>query len=32
MKKTGIVRSTIWLWVSDEKFPKHIKLSPRITV
>lgn len=32
MKKTGIVRSTIWLWVSEGKFPKPIKLSPRITV
>jgi len=32
MKKTGIARSTIWLWVSENKFPKPIKLSPRITV
>lgn len=32
MKKTGIARSTIWLWVSEDKFPKPIKLSPRITV
>ena len=32
MDKTGIARSTIWLWVSEDKFPKPIKLSPRITV
>lgn len=32
MEKTGIVKSTIWLWVSEGKFPKPIKLSPRITV
>jgi len=32
MNKTGIARSTIWLWVKEDKFPKPIKLSPRITV
>ena len=32
MKKTGIAKSTIWLWVGEGKFPKPIKLSPRITV
>ncbi len=32
MKKTGIAKSTIWLWVKEKKFPKPIKLSPRITV
>jgi len=32
MKKTGIAKSTIWLWVKQNKFPKPIKLSPRITV
>lgn len=32
MKKTGIAKSTVWLWVSKGKFPKPIKLSPRITV
>ena len=32
MDKTGIAKSTIWLWVKEEKFPKPIKLSPRITV
>lgn len=32
INKTGIARSTIWLWVSENKFPKPIKLSPRITV
>lgn len=32
MKMTGIAKSTIWLWVREEKFPQPIKLSPRITV
>ncbi len=32
MKKTGIAKSTIWLWINEDKFPKPIKLSPRITV
>ncbi|WP_228200556.1 helix-turn-helix transcriptional regulator [Arcobacter peruensis] len=32
MKKTGIAKSTIWLWINENKFPKPIKLSPRITV
>ena len=32
MKMTGIAKSTIWLWVSEGKFPKPIKLSPRITI
>ena len=32
MKKTGIAKSTIWLWVNEDKFPKPIKLSKRITV
>ena len=32
MDKTGIAKSTIWLWVKEGKFPKPIKLSPRITV
>lgn len=32
MKKTGIAKSTIWLWVKENKFPKPVKLSPRITV
>ncbi|MGB7402649.1 MAG: AlpA family phage regulatory protein [Arcobacter sp.] len=32
IKKTGIARSTLWLWVNEKKFPKPIKLSARITV
>lgn len=32
MKKTGIAKSTVWLWVSEGKFPRPIKLSPRVTV
>lgn len=30
--KTEIGKSTIWLWLSQGKFPEPIKLSPRITV
>ncbi|WP_321311953.1 AlpA family phage regulatory protein [Halarcobacter sp.] len=32
IKKTGLAKSTIWLWVKEGKFPKPIKLSPRVTV
>lgn len=32
MKKTGTSKSTICLWISEGKFPKPIKLSPRITI
>ncbi|AXX90376.1 AlpA family transcriptional regulator [Arcobacter suis] len=32
MKKIGIAKSTIWLWVGEGKFHKPIKLSPRITI
>ena len=32
MKMTGIARSTIWLWLREGKFPKPIKLRPRITI
>jgi len=32
MKKTGLAGSTIWLLVKEGKFPKPIKLSPRIAV
>ncbi|TLP36951.1 helix-turn-helix transcriptional regulator [Arcobacter arenosus] len=32
MDRTGLAKSTIWLWVKENKFPKPIKLSPRITV
>lgn len=31
-KKTGLGKSTIWLWVKENKFPQPIKLSPRVTV
>lgn len=31
-EKTGLAKSTIWLWVKEKKFPKPIKLSPRVTV
>lgn len=29
---TSLGRSTIWLWVKENKFPKPIKVSPKITV
>lgn len=32
IEKTGIAKSTIWLWVNENKFPKPIKISPRVTV
>ncbi len=32
VKKTGLGKSTIWLWVKENRFPKPIKLSPRVTV
>ncbi len=32
MEKTGLAKSTVWLWVKENKLPKAIKLSPRITV
>ena len=32
MDKTGVAKSTLWLWVSKGTFPKPIKLSPKITV
>lgn len=32
MEKTGLARSTIWLFVKNGKLPKPIKLSERVTV
>ena len=32
MNKTGLAKSTIWWMVSKGKFPKQIKLSPRVSV
>jgi prophage regulatory protein len=31
-KKTTLGKSTIWLWVKEDRFPKPFKLSPRVTV
>jgi len=31
-EKVGIGKSTVWLWVKQNKFPKPLKLSPRVTV
>jgi len=32
MEKTGLAKSTVWLWVKEGKLPAPIKLSSRITV
>jgi prophage regulatory protein len=32
MSVTGLAKSTIWLYVKEGKFPKQIKLSPKISV
>ena len=32
MEQTGLAKSTVWLWVKEEKLPKPIKLSARVTV
>jgi prophage regulatory protein len=29
---TSLAKSTIWLWVSQDRFPKPISLSPSIKV
>ena len=31
-KMLDMGESTVWLWVKEEKFPKPIKLSERVTV
>ena len=30
-KRVPVAKSTIWLWVSDGKFPAPVKLSDRVT-
>lgn len=32
VKKTSISRSTVLLWVRENKFPKPIKVSPKVTI
>lgn len=32
IEKKGMAKSTIWLWVGEDKFQKPIKSSHRITV
>jgi prophage regulatory protein len=32
MQRTGLARSTVWLWVKQAKLPAPIKLSDRVTV
>lgn len=32
MNKTGLARSTVWLFVKTGKLPKPVKLSKRVTV
>lgn len=31
-EKTGCAKSTIWWMIANNKFPKQIKISPRISV
>lgn len=31
VKRVPVAKSTIWLWVSDGRFPPPIKLSERVT-
>jgi len=31
IKRVPVAKSTIWLWVSDGKFPAPVKLSERVT-
>jgi prophage regulatory protein len=31
VKRVPVAKSTIWLWVSDGKFPAPVKLSDRVT-
>lgn len=31
-EQTGLKRSTVYLWISENRFPKPLKLSERITV
>lgn len=31
-EKTGLAKSTVWLFVKNGKLPKPIKLSERVTV
>ena len=31
VKRVPVAKSTIWLWVSDGKFPAPVKLSERVT-
>jgi prophage regulatory protein len=31
VKRVPVAKSTIWLWVSDGKFPAPVKLSNRVT-
>lgn len=29
---TGVSKSTIWKWISEDKFPQRIKISHRVSV
>jgi prophage regulatory protein len=31
VKRVPVAKSTIWLWVSDGRFPAPVKLSERVT-
>lgn len=30
-KKVGVANSTIWLWARQGRFPKPVKIGPRVT-
>ena len=31
VKRVPVAKSTIWLWVQEQKFPAPVKLSERVT-
>ncbi|MEA3553169.1 MAG: AlpA family phage regulatory protein [Campylobacterota bacterium] len=32
MSKTGLAKSTVWWMIANDKFPKQIKISQRVSV
>jgi len=32
MRKTGLARSTVYWMIANDKFPKQINISPRVSV
>jgi len=31
VRRVGVAKSSIWLWAREGKFPKPLKISPRVT-